>query len=87
MRVLIINQPYWPDVAATAQLLADWAPALAARGHAVTVVAARSAYGQAGDRWPAAEMHNGVRVCRVGGSLFAKGPAVLRAVRSPGGSR
>jgi len=33
MRILLLNQFYRPDVAATGQLLADVGEALAARGH------------------------------------------------------
>ena len=36
MRVLLINQFFWPDMAATAQLLADLAEDLAADGWQVT---------------------------------------------------
>jgi hypothetical protein len=39
LRVLLINQFFWPDVAATAQLLADLAEDLAADGWQVTALA------------------------------------------------
>ena len=38
-RVLLINQFFWPDMAATAQLLADLAEDLAADGWQVTAPA------------------------------------------------
>jgi hypothetical protein len=37
MCVLLFNQFFWPDMAATAQLLADLAEDLAAEGRRVTV--------------------------------------------------
>lgn len=36
MRILILNQAFYPDLAATAQTAADLAAELAARGHQVT---------------------------------------------------
>ncbi len=45
MRILLLNQFYPPDVAATGQLLGDVAAALAQRGHEVHVLCSRGAYG------------------------------------------
>jgi colanic acid biosynthesis glycosyl transferase WcaI len=59
-RLLFINRFYWPDEPATAQLLTDLAEALAARGHAVTVIASRPAGA------PRDENRRGVRILRVG---------------------
>lgn len=44
MRVLFINQFYWPDAAATSQLLTDVTRALAAEGHDVEVLCGRTGY-------------------------------------------
>lgn len=44
MRVLLINQFYRPDTAATGQLLADVAGSLAERGHEVHVICSRHRY-------------------------------------------
>jgi len=44
VRALLINQYFWPDMAATAQLLADLAEDLAAVGWRVTAVAGRGSY-------------------------------------------
>jgi glycosyltransferase involved in cell wall biosynthesis len=59
-RLFFINRFYWPEEPATAQLLTDLAEALAARGHAVTVIASRPAGA------PPEETRNGVRIVRVG---------------------
>jgi hypothetical protein len=65
MRILLINQFYRPDVAATGQLLADVAEALAARGHEVHVLCSRRRYG-GGSLTPSAfEALDGVQVHRV----------------------
>ena len=44
MHVLLLNQFFWPDSAATGQLLTDLARELAAQGCSVTVVCGQSAY-------------------------------------------
>ena len=61
MRIFFLNRFYWPDEPATAQLLADLATALAALGHSVTVIAARSARHD-GLR---SETHDGVVIERI----------------------
>jgi len=45
MKVLLLNQFFWPDLSATSQLLTDVARELAAQGHEVRVVCGRSSYG------------------------------------------
>jgi glycosyltransferase involved in cell wall biosynthesis len=50
VRVLFINQYYWPDVAATAQHLADLAEDLAERGFAVDVLCSQGDYQSAGSK-------------------------------------
>jgi glycosyltransferase involved in cell wall biosynthesis len=64
VRVLLLNQFYPPDTAATGQLLADVARGLGAAGHEVHVICSRGLYGGGVVRgeWAAA----GVRVHRVG---------------------
>jgi len=44
MRILFINQFFWPDAAATGQFLEDAVRHLAARGHEVTVICSHSRY-------------------------------------------
>ena len=72
MKVLFINQFYYPDVAATAQLLTDVAEDLAAAGAEVTVVTGRRSYSDGRSLGPAQETHHGVRIRRV------QGPALRR---------
>lgn len=73
MHVVVLNQFYWPSVAATAQLLTDLCEEIARHGHRVTVVATRGDYlGGEGDL-PARERHNGVDIRRVRATSFGKG--------------
>jgi glycosyltransferase involved in cell wall biosynthesis len=80
MRILILNQAYWPDVVATAQHMTDWAEHLVSRGHDVTVIASRSVYGKQGAVLSKAETHNGVKIIRVGSNRFGKRGLVSRAL-------
>ena len=64
MRVLVLHQHYWPEIAATAQVLSDLCEDLAARGHDVTVVTGQPSYRER-STLPEDEMHEGVRVRRV----------------------
>jgi colanic acid biosynthesis glycosyl transferase WcaI len=78
MRVLLLNQFYVPDTAATGQLLADVAEGLAAEGHEVHVICSRRAYSGGGKILPATEEMNGVHVHRVGATGFGRGKIVGR---------
>ncbi len=80
MRILIINQPFYPDVVATAQHMTDLASHLVARGHTVSVIASRSVYGQSGAILPKREIHNGIHIYRVGANLFRKGRTITRII-------
>lgn len=66
MRVLFINRYFHPDISGSAQLLTELAEDLAAKGAAVTVVTGNTAYFDEGARFPASDVHQGVRVVRVG---------------------
>ena len=46
MRILLVNQFFWPDCAATSQLLTDLARCLSERGHEVCVVCGNSGYSE-----------------------------------------
>ncbi len=80
MRILILNQPFWPDVVATAQHMADWSEHLTARGHQVTVIASRSVYGRQGAVLPKTDNYKGAKIYRVGSNLFRKGGFLTRMV-------
>ncbi|MBX3364291.1 MAG: glycosyltransferase family 4 protein [Phycisphaeraceae bacterium] len=78
MRVLLLNQVFYPDVAATAQHAHDLAKHLVSHGHEVTAIASRSLYGQKGASLPKREVVDGVRIIRVGKSLFGKAGILAR---------
>lgn len=77
-RAVFLNRFYWPDVAATGQMLADLAEDLAARGWKVTVVTSRGVYADAAASHPARETHNGVDVVRVATTRFGRGTIIGR---------
>lgn len=79
MKVLLLNQVFYPDVVATAQYLSDLALALAERGHEVTVVSSRQAYEHPETIFPAWENWRGVKIFRVFSTRFGKGAKWRRA--------
>lgn len=72
IRILLVNQAFWPDVAATAQHADDLARDFVSRGHDVTVVASRAIYGERGSSLSKRERRGGVDIVRVGLQLFGK---------------
>jgi glycosyltransferase involved in cell wall biosynthesis len=72
MRVLLINQVFYPDVAATAQHGHDLARDLARHGHEVTAIASRSIYGKKGASLAPRDVVDGIEIHRVGRSFFGK---------------
>ena len=69
MKILFINQFFWPDSSATSQQHTDMAAGLAARGHDVSVLCSDGGYADAAsERAPAR-----VRILRVKALRFARG--------------
>jgi glycosyltransferase involved in cell wall biosynthesis len=70
MRIVVVNQFFWPDLAPTGQYLCDLVRHLAAGGHEVTVICSAGSYAppKAGDREPPP-----VRIIRVPGTAFKRG--------------
>jgi len=71
-KLLFINQYYWPDEAATAQLLDDLAQWLAGNGHCVTVLCGRSRYAGGAAPPPGSSVRKGVRIERVCGTDWGR---------------
>ncbi|MFL6210380.1 MAG: glycosyltransferase family 4 protein [Pyrinomonadaceae bacterium] len=65
MRILLLNQCFYPDVVSTAQHLTDLAVALATDGHEVTVVASRRGYDKPDVRFRAREHWRGINIIRI----------------------
>jgi colanic acid biosynthesis glycosyl transferase WcaI len=80
LKILLLNQAFYPDVVSTAQHLADLAAGLAARGHEVTVIASRRAYDEPQQRFLKQQTWQGVRIVRVGGTGFGKNAKWRRAL-------
>lgn len=80
MRILLLNQCFYPDAASTAQHLSDFAVALVERGHQVTAIASQRAYDNPTIRFPAHETWQGVEIQRLPSTGFGKGAIWRRAV-------
>ena len=80
MKVLILNQAFYPDVVSVAQHAADLAAALVDGGHEVSVVASRRAYDSPSQTFPQSDVWRGVRVFRVRSTGFGKGAHWRRAL-------
>jgi putative colanic acid biosynthesis glycosyltransferase WcaI len=91
MQVLLINQFFWPDSAATGQLLTDVARGIDPEMHAVTVLCGTSTYGVVDTLSPPQ-----VKIMQCGGVSFSRGKigrvvsyasffagAAVRGVRGP----
>ena len=65
MKILLLNQAFYPDVVSTAQHAADLAASLVEAGHEVTVVAAARGYDDPSLRFRSREIWRGVRIIRV----------------------
>lgn len=80
MRVLLLNQTFYPDVVSTAQHAADLAAGLAEAGHEVTVLASRRAYDAPARLFPARETWRGVEILRAPSTALGKISLWRRAV-------
>jgi colanic acid biosynthesis glycosyl transferase WcaI len=70
VRILIVNQFFWPDVAPTGQYLCDLARHLSAKGHDITVICSGGSYAQAEDD---EEDPPPVKIVRVPGVRYKRG--------------
>src|SRR5687768_1521482 len=80
MKILLLNQCFYPDVVATAQHLTDLALGLAEEGHEVTVVASDRGYDSPSIRFPRRETWNGIKIIRISSSGLGKQTKWRRAV-------
>ncbi|HCD31931.1 MAG TPA: glycosyltransferase WbuB, partial [Phycisphaerales bacterium] len=73
MKLLFINQYYWPDMAATSQMMTDLCPRLVRAGHEVHVLCSLGQYDDGtGNPAPKYEVQDGVHIHRVKASGFGK---------------
>ena len=80
LRILLLNQCFYPDVVSTAQHLTDLATALTARGHEVTVIASDRGYDDPTKRFKRRERWNDVEIIRIPSLSFGKSNALRRAL-------
>jgi glycosyltransferase involved in cell wall biosynthesis len=79
LKVLLLNQCFYPDVVSTAQHLTDLARELASRGHEVTVVASNRGYDNPALRFPKRERWKGIEIIRLPVLGLGKGARWRRA--------
>lgn len=80
MKVLLLNQCFWPDVVATSQQLTDLASGLVERGHDLTVVCGDRGYDDQNLRFARRECWNGVEIIRVSSIRAYKNSRFRRAL-------
>lgn len=80
MRILLLNQFYVPDVAATGQLLHDLALTLHRRGHEVHVIASQGAYSGGSDRLAPEETIDGIHIHRTPATGLGRGNILFAAL-------
>jgi glycosyltransferase involved in cell wall biosynthesis len=80
VRILLLNQTFYPDPVAVSQHLADLAIELTRQGHEVTVLASRRGYDDPSLRFPAREEWNGVTILRIPALGLGKEAKWKRAV-------
>jgi hypothetical protein len=79
MKILILNQAFYPDVVSTAQHATDLAIGLTQAGHEVTVICSSRGYDDPKLRFPKQETWNRVKIARVRSTGFGKGSKWRRA--------
>ena len=72
MRILLLNQTFYPDVVSSGQHLTDLAVHLVGRGHEVTVVTGRRAYDDPEKVFPKRDTWRGILILRVSATGFGK---------------
>jgi colanic acid biosynthesis glycosyl transferase WcaI len=79
LRVLLLNQCFYPDVVSTAQHLTDLATELSYRGHAVTVLTSDRGYDDPTLRFKRRERWKGITVIRIPSLSWGKNSKWKRA--------
>ena len=79
MKILLLNQAFYPDVVSTAQHLGDLAECLTKAGHQVTVLCSSRGYDHPELQFPRRERWKGVEIIRLPCSGLGKGARWRRA--------
>lgn len=80
MQIIFVNRFFYPDHAATSQMLSDLAFALARRGKKVVIITSRLRYDNPAASLAASEEIDGVQVCRVATTSFGRHVLAGRAL-------
>jgi len=80
VKILLLNQCFYPDVVATAQQLTQLAIGLRERGHDVTVVASNAGYDDPSVRFPKREVWKGIEIIRIPSLKLGKKTRLRRAL-------
>src|SRR6185503_12703749 len=72
LKILLLNQCFYPDVVSTAQHLTDLATTLVSRGHSVTVIASDRGYDDPSIRFKHRERWKGIDILRIPAASFGK---------------
>ncbi len=80
MRILLLNQTFFPDQLATSQHVTDFALFLKEKGHEVLVVTDRSDYETCTKNYLPHETYQGIDIYRVRGAMFGKRSFLHRAI-------
>src|SRR5690348_8927474 len=80
MKLLLVNQHYYPDVASTGQHLTDLAEYLASDGYSVEVLTGRGKYVAGKVDAPTREVRNGVSIRRLRTTAFGRSSHLGRVV-------
>src|ERR1700754_4766160 len=72
MKVLLLNQCFWPDVVATSQQLTMLARRLSEKGHEVTVISSRRGYDNPALMFPKRARWQGIDIQRISSLNFGK---------------
>jgi glycosyltransferase involved in cell wall biosynthesis len=72
LKILLLNQCFYPDVVSTAQHLTDLATALSSRGHEVTVITSDRGYDDPAVRFKRRERWKGIEIIRIPSLAFGK---------------
>ena len=81
MKVLLINQTFYPDPSSTAQYLTDFALDLVKRGCQVTVLTSRRGYVEPYPLYPSRESFHGIKIIRVCPIALSKNSRFTRVMQ------
>jgi glycosyltransferase involved in cell wall biosynthesis len=80
LKILLLNQCFYPDVVSTAQHLTDLAIELVERGNSVTVVTSDRGYDDGGMKFKRAESWRGIQIIRIPSLSLGKSSKLRRAL-------